>query len=82
MNEESKKLTPEVRKNIVIPAIKKDLERLPDYDGFGNSNSATKKELTSWVNELESDKYISDEVQYFMKMNSDWEYSSLCDYLP
>ena len=82
MNAQSAKLTPSQRKEVVLPVLKKELERLPEYDGFGSSNKSAKKELISWINELESSKYTSEEIQYFMREDDKWKYSCLCDYLP
>jgi len=81
MNASSKLLRPIERKAIVLPALKKELERLPEEGAFGSNREAI-KELKTWISELESGKYTSEEVVYFMREDGKWIYSALCDYLP
>lgn len=82
MNNESKLLTVEQRKTTVLPILKAELARLPDYDGFGNSNDGAKRDLKIWIKELESGVIKDEEVKYFLSNENKWIHSCLCDYLP
>ena len=81
MNEATKLLTPDQRKLMVLPFLRKELENLPDEGAFG-SNDESIKELRTWIKELETGIVKSEEVEYFLKPDfNTWRHSCLCDYL-
>ena len=81
MNDATKLLTPAQRKEMILPLLRTELDNLPDESAFG-SNEESKKELRTWIKELETGVIRSEEVEYFLKPDyKNWQFSVLCDYL-